>query len=126
MTSVLVTGSRDWPSNAIIAAVLSDFIGGKEPTTLINGGAVGVDSLAARFWRDNNIGNVITVYPDWKLHGRKAGIVRNIDMLNMDPDYVIAFIYNGSAGASFTYQKALERGMNVRAVRLDSHKGVKR
>lgn len=125
MTSVLVTGSRDWPSYPIISAVLGDFIGHKEVVTLINGGAVGVDQMAERFWRDNSIGNVITVYPDWKLHGRRAGIIRNIDMLNMEPDYVIAFIYNGSAGASFTYQKAIERGMNVRAVRLDSHKGGK-
>lgn len=126
MTSILVTGSRDWPSPTLIKCFLDEFtimIGQREDITLINGGAKGVDVMSADHWRQHGYGNVITVYPDWNLHGRKAGILRNIDMLNMDPTYVIAFIYNHSAGATHTYNEAMRRGMKAYAFRLDTQRG---
>jgi len=124
MTSILVTGSRDWPSVGILNTVICEFLMGhindNESVTLINGGAHGVDQMAQKYWRDNNVGNVITVYPDWHLHGKRAGIVRNVDMMNMDPDYVLAFIYNTSKGSTFTLNESLRRGLKTYAFRLDS------
>jgi hypothetical protein len=124
MISVLVTGSRDWPSKTLVGCVLDDFllsvVGQRDSVTLINGGAAGVDQMAQKYWRDNNVGNVITIYPDWHLHGKRAGIVRNVDMINMDPDYVLAFIYNTSKGSTFTLNESLRRGLKTYAFRLDS------
>ena len=124
MTSILVTGSRDWPSVGILNTVICEFLMGhindNESVTFINGGAHGVDQMAQKYWRDNNVGNVITVYPDWHLHGKRAGIVRNVDMMNMDPDYVLAFIYNTSKGSTFTLNESLRRGLKTYAFRLDS------
>lgn len=126
MSSLLVTGSRDWPSQGILSTVLDEFIVGhfdnNEKVTLINGGAYGADLMAVNYWRQNAVGDVITVYPDWNLHGKKAGIIRNVDMLNMDPTYVIAFIYNISKGATFTFNEAKKRGLQVYAFSLDTHK----
>lgn len=124
MISVLVTGSRDWPSKTLVGCVLDDFllsvVGQRDSVTLINGGAAGVDTMAANHWKKHHIGNVITVYPDWNLHGNKAGIIRNVDMLNMDPTYVLAFIYNNSKGATFTIREARKRGMKAYALSLDT------
>lgn len=123
MTSILVTGSRDWPSQTLVSCFLDEFmimIGQREGITLINGAAEGVDKFAKNYWNKHGIGNVINVYPDWNLHGKKAGIIRNVDMLNMDPTYVIAFIYNNSKGATFTYNEASRRGLKAYAFRLDT------
>lgn len=123
MTSLLVTGSRDWPSKTLVGCVLDEFLVNVRrtgPITLINGGAAGVDTFTSDYWRAHDLGNVITVYPDWNLHGKRAGILRNIDMLNMDPDFVLAFIYNTSSGATFTYNESLKRGLTTWAIRIDS------
>lgn len=123
MSSLLVTGSRDWPSETLVGCVLDEFLVSlrhEGMMTLINGGAAGVDTFAENYWRSHNLGNVITVHPDWNLHGKKAGIIRNVDMLNMDPTYVVAFIYNHSKGATFTINEARKRGMKAYAFTLES------
>lgn len=126
MTSIMVTGSRVWPNTRILYTVLTEFLISHTTEddgliTLINGGAQGVDTLVQEYWRSNDIGNVITVYPDWARHGRRAGIVLNIDMINLDPTYVLAFIYNGSKGATFTYEESLRRGLDTYAFIIDSN-----
>lgn len=121
MSSLLITGSRDWPVPSMITAFLDSFMSRyTEPVTLVNGGAMGVDRIVADYWRKQNFGNVVTVYPDWSRFGKSAGIKRNIDMINMEPSVVIAFVYNYSKGASFTYKEALKRGIPTYSIMLDS------
>ena len=61
-----------------------------KPTLLIHGGARGADTIAkviAIF-----IGIPVQEFPaDWKTYGKKAGSIRNQQMLDQDPDLVIAF-----------------------------------
>ncbi len=60
-------------------------------TCLVHGGAHGADMVAGAWARLNNIEQ--RVYkPDWKTHGKAAGIMRNDEMLNIEkPDMVLAF-----------------------------------
>lgn len=60
------------------------------PTLIIEGGARGADQIA----------KVIAIYmgipvqefpADWKTYGKKAGAIRNQQMLDQNPDLVIAF-----------------------------------
>lgn len=116
MKSVLVTGSRTWPSVKILNDTLDFLLDGQKDVTLINGGARGADQMAIDYWETNNVGRVITIPADWNTFGAKAGVLRNIDMVNMDPDLVVAFIYNVSPGASQCLKEARRRGLKNYAI----------
>lgn len=59
------------------------------PSEVVSGGAKGADTMGEKWARDNEI--VCTVYkPDWNQHGKKAGILRNIDIINK-ANKVLAF-----------------------------------
>ena len=79
--------------------------------TIIHGGATGADTLAgvAAEWFNWKC----EVYPaDWKTHGKKAGILRNIQMLEESkPDLVIAF--PGGRGTAHMVKIAREAGVEV-------------
>lgn len=84
---VLVTGSRNWSDVELLARRLNRL---PDDTTLIHGGARGVDTLAGEFARRK--GFEVGVFPaPWKTEGRKAGFIRNEWMLDEQPNLVIAF-----------------------------------
>lgn len=60
----------------------------KTPDLVISGGANGVDCLAEKWAKENNIKTLI-YYADWS-KGKKAGPVRNTLIVN-ECDYMIAF-----------------------------------
>lgn len=113
---VLVCGSRDWTDAVPIFSRLVDlkaeaFKRG-DRVTLIHGNAPGADRLA------RNIGfgmrfDVRTFPADWEAHGKRAGILRNLQMLDECPDLVIAFQRNGSRGTQHTIDEARRRGIPV-------------
>ena len=59
------------------------------PEIIISGGAIGSDKMAERYAKIHNI-PVLILVPDWKKHGKKAGILRNTDIIN-ESTHVIAF-----------------------------------
>jgi len=75
--TVLVTGDRNWSDAAAILRELRKF---PEGTTIVQGGAKGVDSLAAMVGKKLDF-KIITVNANWKEFGRAAGPVRNREML---------------------------------------------
>lgn len=84
-------------------------------TTIMHGDARGVDrkaeSLAPGF------GLNVRVYPaDWEAHGKKAGHVRNDEMLNQNPDLVLAFWNGTSPGTGSMIEKAERRGIPVEVI----------
>lgn len=83
-----------------------------EPT-IIHGAARGADTLAGEEALD--LGFWVQRFPaDWKRHGRGAGFKRNLEMLDRDPDLVIAF--GQGRGTNHTVSKAQERGIVVRRI----------
>ena len=72
-----------------------DKIHSVEPLTyIVSGGAKGADSLSERWAKENNIETLIFI-PDWNKHGKKAGFLRNEDIIKSS-DAVIAF-WNGES-----------------------------
>lgn len=73
----IIAGSRSITDYKVVesAVVASQF----EITEVVSGGAKGVDILGEEYARQNNI-PVKKFLPDWKKHGRKAGILRNCEM----------------------------------------------
>lgn len=69
---------------------------------IVSGGAVGVDSCAAEYAKENGI--KITVFlPQYKLYGRAASIIRNKEIVNYS-DKIIAF-WNGSSKGTLSVIK---------------------
>jgi hypothetical protein len=107
---VLVCGSRDWTDEDAIADVLAEYA--PDYPTIIHGAARGADSIADRVAKTYGY----TVKPfaaDWYGMGRRAGIIRNLRMLDENPDLVIAFQINGSRGTQHTIDEARRRGIPV-------------
>ncbi len=71
---VAVVGSRTITDYSFIKNLLD---GKKDQIqSIISGGANGIDSLAERWAKENNI--PITIFlPDWNTYGKRAGYVRN-------------------------------------------------
>lgn len=123
---VLVCGSRDWYDLGAIFRRLSllssdsTVIHGAASKTLEGIGEASADMLADISAR--NLGLQVERYPaDWSL-GRRAGLERNLVMLDTNPDLVIAFQRNRSRGTQHTIDQAARRGIEVE-VHLPAGKG---
>lgn len=131
---LLITGSRDWRQVEVLstalrlAAVQMAGEGGAESAPVLVSGACpsGADAQAELVW--NSWGLEVERHPArWDLYGRRAGFVRNeemVDSLDKERDLVIAFIRNGSNGATGTMNYALGKGYRVWLYRDDDRREV--
>lgn len=114
---VLVCGSRDWGSQQSILDRLKQLPSG---TVIIHGACsrklYGVEQSADMIADEvaRGLGLEVERYPaNWSLYGRRAGFIRNLEMLDTSPDLVIAFQRNRSRGTQHTIDNALSRGVPV-------------
>lgn len=109
---VLVCGSRSWTDTDTIALTLALL---PRDTEVIHGAGRGADLLAAQ--EATILGFTVTAFPaNWKL-GRRAGPMRNEQMLDTRPDRVIAFWDGVSRGTAHTIDGARRRGIPVDVIR---------
>ena len=105
-----ITGSRDLIIKEDIKKVLAGlYAKGINPKKMVMvvGDAKGVDASAAKLWQD--AGFKIEIYKaDWEKYDKKAGMIRNIAMLDSGVDYGYGFCKNNSKGTSGMLKKALE------------------
>jgi hypothetical protein len=116
---VLVCGSRAFGNPEAARRVITERLGElSSDTTIIHGGANGVD-----MWADGiayGLGIATRVFvADWEQHGRSAGILSNNDMLDLNPDLVIAFWNGFSRGTLHTITEARKRGISVEVIPLE-------
>ena len=113
MKRVLVTGSRDWTDERQIRDVLLELSlwRGFMQAILVSGACpTGADLMAeglaeAMEW-------TIERHPaDWDTYGKRAGFLRNSEMVNLGANACLAFIKNESRGASMTARLAEEAGI---------------
>jgi hypothetical protein len=109
---VLVCGSRDWPYPMAVTERILDLAEAHPDALVIHGGCRGADM---RVEGAAMVCNLQTkVFPaEWRRFGRKAGPLRNLQMLDEKPDLVIAFQCNGSRGTQHTINEARKRGIPV-------------
>lgn len=129
---VLVCGGRDFEDFDFISAYLGnrliDYYGwhpDPEPygswywdnLHIIEGGAQGADA-GARIWARANYVDLIEFPADWKRHGKRAGYLRNVQMLEEGkPDLVIAF--PGGKGTAMMVKLARDAGVPVEEVKYE-------
>ena len=99
---VAVIGSRDFNDYEEVKQTLSTI----NITLLVSGGAKGADTLGERYAKEHNIETKIFL-PDWEKHGKKAGFLRNTDIIN-ESDLVIAFWDGQSKGTKDSIEKAFK------------------
>jgi hypothetical protein len=110
---VVICGSRTWPDPERVWSYVDELPG---DCTVIVGGAHGADMFAeerAR-WR----GLAVEVFKaDWEQYGRRAGLVRNLQMLDFPvPDRVVAFWDGQSRGTRHTIRIARQRKIPVEII----------
>lgn len=120
---LLITGSRTWDKPEVIAYWLARFAKkwhGHRRVLISGHCPYGADRLAEAVAHE--FGFQLHLVPaNWKQHGRRAGFVRNTEMVEMQPDHCIAFIRDGSNGATMCRNLAKARGIPTKTVLYDSH-----
>lgn len=113
---VLVCGSRDWDDPGVIIRRLHELrmeaLWKGELLTILHGAAPGADKVASAW--GSRVRLPVRAFPaDWETHGKRAGVIRNLSMLDQEPDLVLAFQRNGSRGTQHTIDEARRRGIPV-------------
>ena len=112
---VLVTGSRTWNDrdaiNKALASIYTELGGGD--ITLVSGACpTGADMLCEDVWNGQSL--PIERHPaDWDNHGKRAGFVRNSEMVNLGATVCLAFIQDESKGATMTASLAEKSGIRT-------------
>lgn len=102
---VIIAGSRDLINIADVVDAINH--ANIEITTVISGGARGVDSLGEK-WAENNGVEVQRYLADWDKYGKRAGIVRNKEM-SLVGDALIAVWDGKSSGTKHMIDLMIKR-----------------
>jgi hypothetical protein len=123
---ILVTGSRDWPAPGVVWSALNDvraeLLAAGRPLVVVHGACpTGADAQTADWAVVAGQFTTAVVeerHPaDWRPGGildRGAGFRRNAAMVQLGADVTLAFIKDGSRGASHTVRLAEAAGIPVR------------
>lgn len=127
LVKVLITGSRGWTDKGIIRSALLDW----HASGVVHGGCplrnlapvgklpiwASADGLADQVAKE--LGIPVISYPaDWHRHGLRAGVIRNVEMLDKEkPDVVLAFWDGVSHGTQHMITVARKRGYRVKVYR---------
>lgn len=112
---LLITGSRTWDNIDYIRSIFTTL--GEEicdSITLVSGACpTGADRLGEIVATE--LGWGVELYPaDWNTYGKRAGFVRNSQMVDTNPDLMVAFIHNKSKGASMTVNLGKKKGLPIK------------
>jgi hypothetical protein len=117
---VLVTGSRTWTDNTLIAEHLRRAADLFPAAVLVHGDCHGADRIAAAIWR--RWGLPTEAHPaDWATHGRRAGHLRNAHMVALGADVCLAFIRDTSPGATACARLAERAGIRTIRITTGNH-----
>ena len=113
---VLVTASATWTDPLPIRRDLGDLAGRAcWEFVVIHGGADGGDKIAGQWVADQRRCGNDSVREEchranWKLHGRAAGIVRNVEMVRAGADVCLPYTRDDSRGATHCAKTAEAAG----------------
>ena len=111
-----VVGSRNFNDYNLLKSKLDQIHKRKPITLIVSGGAKGADSLSERWAKENSIETLIFI-PDWNKYGKRAGFLRNEDIIT-NSDAVIAFWDGVSRGTESSINLAKKQGKSCLMVKF--------
>lgn len=110
---VLVTGSRHGWHSGDLAAALERLRAEYPEAVLVHGAAPGVDTQAATLW--GSWGLRTEPHPaSWRQYGKRAGPIRNQQMVDAGAEICVAFLEPGSRGTADCLARARAAGIPTR------------
>jgi hypothetical protein len=112
--NLIIAGGRDFDNYSYLEKVLNHLLSrtDKETITIFCGKAKGADSLGERYALHNGI-RVREFPADWNTHGKRAGILRNIEMGD-EATHLVAFHDTVSRGTKQMIDYAEKKGLVVK------------
>ena len=116
---ILVTGSRDWTNETAVWNALdnADWEAWQETPgdiTLVHGACPSGADAIADHWAKVHCVFTERHPAEWQKYGKRAGFRRNAEMVELGADLCLAFIRDGSRGATHTADLAEKAGIPVR------------
>ena len=124
---VLICGDRNWDDPDMVRNVITGLKsyadGLNQELLIISGGAEGADKMAKRIGNELDV-HVAEVDALWDTRHRSAGPQRNMIMLSLQPDAVVAFHNNieKSRGTAHTVRHAKKAGIPTQVVSTGEEK----
>jgi len=109
---VLITGSRTWTDEQVIADALREHWHNGNALLVTGACPSGADAIAEQIWRAH--GGLVERHPAAWQTGRDAGMRRNADMVALGAEVCLAFIRDASPGATHAARLAEQAGIPVR------------
>lgn len=106
---VIIAGSRNITGMRFLTEALRGL--DWDITEIISGGARGADTLGEKYAREHKI-KLTRQLPQWKVHGKGAGFIRNAEMAEM-ADGLIALWDGESRGTKHMIDTARKKGLEV-------------
>lgn len=127
MYKIIINGSRDFYNYTYLRLILKDYIMtnqiNPELIEIISGGAKGADTLAIKFAKEYNL-NYKIMNADWNKYGKRAGIIRNAEMLTYaisnpnDIAILISFWNGNSKGTKHMIDISNDEGIIVKVIKV--------
>lgn len=111
---ILVTGSRTWQDVDTIRNVLGGYLRDYPGSVVVSGACPNGADAIAEFIAEEHGAEVERHPAEWDLYGKRAGFVRNGQMVNLGADLCLAFIKNNSKGATMTADMAEQEGIQTK------------
>jgi predicted Rossmann fold nucleotide-binding protein DprA/Smf involved in DNA uptake len=116
-----IIGSRTLNQQQVIQVIEQVITKSKTPvTTIVTGGANGVDSIAEYYAKMSDI-NIEVYYPVYSQYGKRAPLIRNNEIIK-NCDGVLAIWDGESNGTAYTIRKAKKENKPVMVVELEAAK----
>jgi hypothetical protein len=106
-----IIGSRSFNNYELMKSTITSNFEGIKIALILSGGARGADSLAEVLGKELGI-PVKVILPDWKHYGKKAGLIRNTEIIK-ESDAIAAFWDGSSRGTLDSIRKAEKLGKPV-------------
>jgi hypothetical protein len=121
--NVIVAGSRSFGNYALLKEKLDAILKEKKTThqvQIISGGAAGADQLGEIYAKDHDLD--LKLFPaNWKLHGNKAGYIRNTEMAR-HAQAVVVFWDGKSSGTRHMIKTAHKLNLLTRVILFPLHR----
>lgn len=115
---LLICGDRLWNDYELIKSYVLKY----KPSVLIEGGARGADTLAHQAARHYRV-QIITYPADWKTYGKRAGPIRNQQMLKEGrPTIVIGFHDNLELSKGTKHMLGISMKAGIKTIHVSSKK----